>query len=702
MIAGTLSVSSNSANNNSSQAVVNLAGTGLSGYPIASDNGSSLIFSSQAVATTSARQSVTLTNTGNAALSGVTLQLSGPNTSDFSVSTTCQSTLAAGAACTTSVTFTPLLSGARSATISIYDSASNSPQIISLTGTGSGGPLPHLSATSLQFGSEVINYAAIAQVVTLTNAGTGSMTIGSVILSGTNTFDFSISGSTCGGALAASGSCSVTVSFVPLGAGARTADLLFTDSAGNSPQSVTLSGTGLVSACSVSINTASRLYLTPAATDAIAVTDTSGCAWAARSNVSWITFPGASTGSTTGPLHFAISANTNAQPRTGTITVGAQRVAITQIGIGLRFKPITPCQVVDTRLANSTFGGPQIAGLSSRDFPLSSGACGIPLSAEAYSINLTVVPSGSLRYVTVYPTGQVQPLVSTLNSVLGQIKADAAIIPGGSTGSITVFATDPTNVIIDVNGYFVPATDTSALAFYPLSPCRVADTRDADGPLGGPTITGLGTRDFPIPASACNVPSTAQAYSLNFTVIPKAGTLSYLSTWPTGQPQPLVSTLNDGPGHIIANAAIVPAGDGGSISAFVTQKADLIIDINGYFAPAQNTGGLSLYNLAPCRILDTRLNGALPFTGTIEVGPGECPVPSEAQAYVLNATALPAPSLRYLTLWPNGTTQPVVSTLNATTLTSNMAIVPTTNTLINAFATDPTHLILDLFGYFAP
>jgi hypothetical protein len=71
---------------------------------------------------------------------------------------------------------------------------------------------------------------------------------------------------------------------------------------------------------------------------------------------------------------------------------------------------------------------------------------------------------------------------------------------------------------------------------------------------------------------------------------------------------------------------------------------------------------------------------------------------------VLNATVVPSGILGYLTLWPQGATQPLVSTLNANdgAITSNMAIVPTTNGLISAFAQDPTQLVLDLSGYFAP
>ena len=83
--------------------------------------------------------------------------------------------------------------------------------------------------------------------------------------------------------------------------------------------------------------------------------------------------------------------------------------------------------------------------------------------------------------------------------------------------------------------------------------------------------------------SACGIPSTAQAYSLNFTAIPQ-GPLGYLSVWPAGQTQPLVSTLNAPTGTVTANAAIVPAGIGGAISIYVSNSTDVLFDINGYFS----------------------------------------------------------------------------------------------------------------------
>ena len=192
---------------------------------------------------------------------------------------------------------------------------------------------------------------------------------------------------------------------------------------------------------------------------------------------------------------------------------------------------------------------------------------------------------------------------------------------------------------------------------------------------------------------------------MNFTAIPH-GPLGFLTTWPAGQTQPLVSTLNASLGGITANSAIVPAGTNGDISVFVTNNADLVIDVNGYFA-APAAGGLSLYPLTPCRVLDTRNSpGRPPTAGTVDVSVmlSGCGAPASAQSYVLNATVVPPGPFSFLTLWPKGVTQPVVSTLNAPdgAVTSNMAIVPTTNGSISSFASNPVHLILDISGYFAP
>jgi hypothetical protein len=113
-----------------------------------------------------------------------------------------------------------------------------------------------------------------------------------------------------------------------------------------------------------------------------------------------------------------------------------------------------------------------------------------------------------------------------------------------------------------------------------------------------------------------------------------------------------------------------------------------------------------MYSLQPCRVLDTRLKaGGFSGTQTENVVATSCNVSSTAKAYVFNATVVPQSSLGWLTLWPdNGASAPNASTLNATdeAVTSNMALIPTTNGEVNAYASSQTQLILDISGYFAP
>ena len=375
----------------------------------------------------------------------------------------------------------------------------------------------------------------------------------------------------------------------------------------------------------------------------------------------------------------------------------------------LQFVPVVPCRVVDTRNPDGQFGGPAIqGGAIGRSFPIALGSCNIPSSAVVYSLNVTVVPHGPLGYLTIWPAGKAQPAVSTMNSPDGRIKANAALVSAGPGGAVSVYATDTTDVILDINGYFTPPA-SNTYQFYTLTPCRVVDTRGTDGDLGGPYLRAGHVRVFPVVESPCLQGATA--YSLNVTVVPHpAGQpLGYLTVWAFGEPQPAVSTLNNPTATVVANAAIVFAGKYQYINVYATDNTDLIIDINGYFGT--DTGGLSLYPTAPCRVLDTRNVGSgQPFQGVynspngIDVLTSPCAPPSSAQAYVFNATVVPSGPMPYLTVWPHSSDQPLVSTLNAYDgfITSNMAIVPTNDGSIDAYAAGLTHLVLDIFGYFAP
>ena len=126
----------------------------------------------------------------------------------------------------------------------------------------------------------------------------------------------------------------------------------------------------------------------------------------------------------------------------------------------LVFVAMFPCRVVDTRTGDGlmgAFGPPSLVGGVSRTFPiLSSTTCTIPTEAQAYSFDITVVPPGPLDYVTAYPTGQPTPVAAvSVESPQGTLASKTGIIPAGSNGSIDVFASNPTDLVVDINGYYV-------------------------------------------------------------------------------------------------------------------------------------------------------------------------------------------------------------------------------------------------------
>ena len=371
----------------------------------------------------------------------------------------------------------------------------------------------------------------------------------------------------------------------------------------------------------------------------------------------------------------------------------------------LQFVPLSPCRLADTRITQQP-----IPANSFEAFPVPQLGCNVPADAWAYSLNVTMIPEqgGAVGFLSIYPTGATPPTSSLMNSWDGRYKADATIVPAGANGWVSVYSSNKTDVVLDINGYFLPPSG-STLYFHPLSPCRVADTRWADGSLGGPNLQAAQQRDLPVLQSQCGIPGSAKAYSFNFTIVPRGGPVWVFSAWPADEPQPKSSTLNAPTATVVANGAIVPAASDGDIDVWASNDTDLALDVNGYFDNIAE-GGLSLYNVPPCRVLDTRTVGnGSPFTGqltpAIDVLNTACGVAGSAQAYVFNATIVPAGvPVWLLTLWPDGGTLPNASTLNAwdAAVTSNMAIVPTNNGSIDAYTVGLTQLIMDLYGYFAP
>ena len=415
---------------------VTLAGLGVIGNTL-SPNPSSLSFASTAIGSSSAAQSVLLTNATLASVTFSSAAISGANAGDFSISrNSCSSTLAAASSCAASVVFKPTASGTRTATLQFTDSAANSPQLVSLTGMGAGSTT-NISATpsSLTFASTTVGSSSAAQSATLNNSSSSTITISSVTIAGANAGDFFIASNTCGSNLAAGGQCTASVLFKPAASGTRTANLQFTDSAANSPQTVALSGTGAASSGTASISPSNlswafvavggiggkkSITLTNGSTTTIAISgvtlaganpgdfriysNTCGSTLAASASCSAsIAFAPTTTGDRSAVLQFTDSAGNSPQvaplsglgvvPNSLTANPSSLMFATTVVGSSTASQSVVLANATTSAVSIS---GIVVAGPDASDFSISGTSCGTTLAAAGNCItNIVFKPAAA-------------------------------------------------------------------------------------------------------------------------------------------------------------------------------------------------------------------------------------------------------------------------------------------------------------------
>lgn len=180
-----------------------------------------------------------------------------------------------------------------------------------------------------------------------------------------------------------------------------------------------------------------------------------------------------------------------------------------------------------------------------------------------------------------------------------------SILAAAMTCVLPLRAQQMQRVDVPLRNWKVPATFSQQLTvqsngvptqpstFVAIAPCRLLDTRDPNGPYGGPMIPQSGTRTLDVDSGPCSgIPANTAAYSLNVAAISTQP--GHLRLWPTGGAMPNVSSVNYQANVVIANAAIVPTGTGGAINIYSGAPSNVIVDINGYFIETGAAGGPSL------------------------------------------------------------------------------------------------------------
>jgi hypothetical protein len=214
----------------------------------------------------SAAAAVTVANSGSADVTINGISITGTNAGEFMQTNTCGATLAANGACTISVVFTPTVAAAQTATLSIADNATGSPQTVTLTGNETVYPPdPVWSPTQLIFGPQAIGSTSPAQTATFTNQGKGPLTITSISLDP----QYYAQTNNCGTTLAAGASCLFHVTFTPPVTGPINSGIFIRDNATDSPQVLEFSGTGV--AVTVGVSPASLSFANQAVGSSSAV-----------------------------------------------------------------------------------------------------------------------------------------------------------------------------------------------------------------------------------------------------------------------------------------------------------------------------------------------------------------------------------------------------------------------------------------------
>ncbi len=314
-----------------------------------------------------------------------------------------------------------------------------------------------------------------------------------------------------------------------------------------------------------------------------------------------------------------------------------------------------------------------------------AGVGGVPAGAAAVAVNLTVTNPRAASYLTAFPCGGSPPLASNLNHRADQTVAAAAIVPVGADGSICVFTSSATHLIVDLTGWF-PADS----GFAATIPTRLADTRDA------------GTRQragIPLPVTVPTVGgSIPSAVALNVTAVdaPAAG---FVTVAACGVPPGTTSNVNYQPLDPVPNLVVVAPDASGQVCVTASTDAHLIVDLFGSFAP-----GAAVEPLTPRRVVDSRSTGTRAGAGGVTVVDLRATgvVPPGASGALLNLTATGPASVGFLTAYPCAEGLPTASNLNTypDRDTANLTIVrPDADGRVCVYTSGPSDVIVDLLGY---
>jgi hypothetical protein len=405
----------------------------------------------------------------------------------------------------------------------------------------------------------------------------------------------------------------------------------------------------------------------------------------------------------------AIAAPLPAHASSGSVAASSSPTAL-QLPAGATgaFSPLPPTRIVDTRLGQGAPAGKVAPGGTIR-FQV-AGVSGVPSGASAVALNLTLVDASRPGFASLWstPAGTSPPAGNpTTSSVnvgsVGATVANMSVIALSTDGTLNLFSDAGGYAVVDLAGYWMPATQAAAGRYNAVTPFRTLDTRgnarlSAEGTIEA-TVTGVAG----IPADAAAV-----AVTITGTGSAQAG---FVTAWPSGIPRPTASTLNlPDAGSTVPNLAIVPVGVGGRISLYSSGGTDVIVDITGWFtgvsAPFSSDG--LFVPLPVTRTIDSRsylgMRRLSPDLSSEMPAAGLAGVPRTGVAAVaLNLTVTGTLDDGFLTASPAGVGVPNASNLNfrrGQDVAGLSFAGLGANGKVNVNSVSATNIIADVAGYF--
>ncbi len=352
--------------------------------------------------------------------------------------------------------------------------------------------------------------------------------------------------------------------------------------------------------------------------------------------------------------------------------------AAPEVGAGSRYTPTDPVRLTDTR-ASGRLGAAAVQRIRV------AGAAGVPQTASAASLNVTVTQPSSGGWLRVYPCGD-PSATSTLNFTAQQTVANAALVGIGSNGEVCATSSADTHLVVDLMGWY-----PRGASFTAVRPERLADTRTS-GALAAGQVQRVRV------AGAAGVPAGARAASLNVTVT-RPSSNGWVRVFPCGAPSAGTSTVNFVAGRTVANAALTGIGSEGEICLTGSADTHVVLDLTGWFA---STASFSPGN--PVRVADTRATGIL-SAGQVQrvqvAGVGG--VPSDARAAAVNVTVTGARSSGWVRVFPCGAPSAGTSNVNfvagQTVANAVLTGIGSSGEVCITGSAD-THVVVDAMGWF--